>query len=154
MGGWGGRYISYKDNYWTDATDDNNTHKSLWRWIPDLQNDFAARTDWCVLSYDEASHPPVIEEVVAPGVVNPGQKVELNATGTDPDGDNTYYYWWHYPDPSGMDQAIKINHETSSSAYFTVPEMANGSLHIILEVKDDGSPGLKTYRRLIFKVDN
>lgn len=154
LGGWGGRYISHDGNYWMDAPDDGNTHKSLWRWLPDVQNDFEARTDWCIMSYEEANHPPVIEELISPEVVKSGQKVELKAAAMDPDGDNTYYYWWHYPDPSGMNQTIKINHETSNEAYFTVPEMANGSLHIILEVKDDGSPSLKRYSRLVFQVEN
>ncbi len=153
-GGWGGRYVSINGNYYMDAQDDHNTHKTLWRWIPDVQNDFAARTDWCVMSYEEANHPPVIGEVVSAGIVKPGQKVELKASGTDPDGDAIYYYWWHYPDPSGMDQPIKINQETSAGASFTVPEMANGDLHIILEVKDNGSPSLKRYSRLIFKIEN
>ncbi|MFO7935258.1 MAG: DUF1593 domain-containing protein [Bacteroidales bacterium] len=153
-GGWGGRYVSVEGNYWMDAQDDNNTHKALWRWIPDLQNDFSARMDWCIMPYEEANHPPLINELASPGAVKPGQKVELNATGTDPDGDRLYYYWWHYPDPSGIDKPIKIVHETSASAYFIVPEMKSEYLHIILEVADDGSPSLKRYSRLIFTVKN
>ncbi len=154
LGGWGGRYNSVKGNYWMDANDDNNTHKTLWRWIPDLQNDFAARVDWCTKSYKEANHAPVIDSFDAPGVIKPGEKVELNAIGSDPDGDNLYYYWWHYPDPSGMVQHVMINQETSGNAYFIVPEKTGEYIHIILEVKDDGNPSLKTYRRLVFKVDN
>ena len=153
-GGWGGRYASFKDNYWMDAPDDNNIQKPLWRWIPDVQNDFAARTDWCTMSYKEANHPPVIGHMVSPGVVKPGQKVELNASASDPDGDHIYYYWWHYSDVSELAQPVKIVHETSSGAYFIVPQMKNGNLHILLEVSDDGIPSLKRYSRLIFKVEN
>ena len=32
---------------------------TLWRWRDDFQNDFAARMDWCLQSYEEANHPPV-----------------------------------------------------------------------------------------------
>jgi hypothetical protein len=151
-GGWGGRYHSVRGNYWSDATDDNNMQKTLWRWIPAVQNDFEARMDWCVKSYKEANHPPVIEEVTTPEFVKPGQKVELRATATDPDGDKVYYWWWHYPDPSGMSNSIKIVHETSDNAWFTVPENSDKDIHIILEVSDDGSPVLKRYKRLIFKI--
>ncbi|NJM93751.1 MAG: DUF1593 domain-containing protein [Cytophagales bacterium] len=153
-GGWGGRYASASGNYWMDAQDDNNTHKTLWRWIPDLQNDFAARMDWCTKSYQEANHPPVIDEVSTPKVVKPGQKVELNAVGSDPDGDPVFYYWWHYSDASGGGQPIMINNESSSMAYFVVPEDRRADIHIILEVKDNGSPSLKRYSRLIYKVQN
>ncbi len=151
-GGWGGRYQSERGNYWMDAFDDNNERKTLWRWIPAVQNDFEARMDWCVKSYEEANHYPVIEQVTEPYKVIPGQKVDLKATATDTDNDQVYYWWWHYHDPSGMDQPIKITHETSDSAYFIVPEQTNEEIHIILEVTDDGTPELKRYRRLVFQV--
>lgn len=151
-GGWGGRYQPVSSNYWSDATDDNNMQKTLWRWIPAVQNDFAARMDWCVKSYKEANHPPVIEEVTASGTVKPGQKVDLKATASDPDGDAVYYWWRHYPDPSGMSNSIKIVHETSDNAHFTVPENSDKDIHIILEVSDDGTPVLRRFKRLIFKI--
>jgi hypothetical protein len=151
-GGWGGRYQSVRGNYWQDAFDDNNERKTLWRWIPAVQNDYEARMDWCVKSYEEANHPPVINEITVPGPVVPGQKVELNAAASDPDNNQVYYWWWHYPDPSGMNKYIKIEHETSYIAYFTVPEEAKEDIHIILEVTDDGIPELKRYSRLIFKI--
>lgn len=153
-GGWGGRYVSFRNNYWLDAQDDHNTHKTLWRWIPDLQNDFAARVDWCTKSFEEANHPPVIQDVVTSMGVKRGERVELRARGNDPDGDNIYYFWWHYHDASGMGRPVMINQESASNAYFIVPEQASGNIHIILEAKDDGSPTLKRYKRLIFKVEN
>lgn len=153
-GGWGGRFQPENGNYWMDALDDNNERKTLWRWIPAVQNDFAARMDWCIESYEDANHPPIIEQVSEPGLTVQGDKVELNASATDPDGDKVYYWWWHYADASDMNQRIKIIHETSDSAHFIVPEEAKEDIHIILEVTDDGSPELKTYRRLIFKVGN
>ena len=44
-GGWGGRFVPEKGNYWVDAYDDNNERKALWRWCDATQNDFAARMD-------------------------------------------------------------------------------------------------------------
>ena len=35
--------------------------KPMWRWSDAFQNDFAARADWCVKSYEEANHPPVVK---------------------------------------------------------------------------------------------
>ncbi|MFW5756747.1 MAG: nucleoside hydrolase-like domain-containing protein [Tangfeifania sp.] len=151
LGGWGGRYRSVSGNFWNDAFDDNNMQKTLWRWIPAVQNDFEARMDWCIKSFEEANHPPIVEEVTVPGTVKAGQKVELKAAASDPDGDAVYYWWWHYPDPSKMSSYIKIVHETSENAHFTVPENSDKDIHIILEVSDDGDPVLKKYKRLIFR---
>jgi hypothetical protein len=151
-GGWGGRYFPVQGNYWRDAFDDNNDKKALWRWCLATQNDFAARMDWSVKTYEDANHPPVIKSVSKEILVQPGLKVELHADAIDLDGDNVYFWWWHYPDPSGMDQFIKIFDETSNKASFTVPKDSKKDIHIILEVSDDGEPKLKHYQRLIFKL--
>ena len=57
-------YIPYLENSFgrsvkqdTLAFSDNKV--SLWRWRDDFQNDFAARMDWCFMSFEEANHPPV-----------------------------------------------------------------------------------------------
>jgi hypothetical protein len=151
-GGWGGRFYPAQGNYWRDAFDDNNDKKPLWRWCLATQNDFAARMDWCVNSYEEANHPPTIESISEPIAVEPGQKVDLSAKAVDPDGDELYYWWWHYPDPTSMEKAIRITFETSNQATFTVPNDLQEDIHIILEVSDDGTPSLKKYQRLVFKL--
>ena len=63
--------------------------KPTWRWIEALQKDFASRADWCVKSYDEANHPPVVKLANALDITaKPGSKIKLSAKGTtDPDGD-------------------------------------------------------------------
>ena len=35
--------------------------KPQWRWLDAIQNDWAARADWCVKSYQDANHPPVVK---------------------------------------------------------------------------------------------
>ena len=72
--------------------------KPQWRWIDAIQNDFAARADWCVKPYDEANHPPVVKLAHARDLtVQPGQTVSLSAAGTtDPDGNALTYRWWQY----------------------------------------------------------
>lgn len=154
FGGWGGRYTPEKGNFFSDAKDDNNDKKALWRWCPATQNDFAARMDWTVKPYRQANHPPVIERIIWNPGIKPGQKVDMEAVGSDPDGNRVYYWWWHYPDSSGSNQYIKIEEETASKAHFVVPESTTSDIHIILEVTDDGEPPLKRYERLIFKINN
>jgi len=47
---------------------------------------------------------------------------------------------------------LAISNATSSKASFTVPNEPGKSLHIICEVKDDGTPALTSYRRVILKI--
>lgn len=151
-GEWGGGFYPVEGNYWRDAFDNNNDKKALWRWCLATQNDFAARMDWSLNSYEEANHAPIITAVNEEILVQPRQKVMLSAEAMDPDGHEAYYWWWHYPGPSGMEQVVKIFAETSNQATFTVPKDSKEDIHIILEVTDDGEPSLKRYRRLIFKM--
>ena len=79
--------------------------KPQWRWIDALQNDFAARADWCVKPYAEANHPPVVKLAHARDLsVRPGEQISLSAEGTtDPDGDTLSYRWWQYHEADSAD---------------------------------------------------
>lgn len=74
--------------------------KPAWRWPGVQQNDWAARADWCVKPYDEANHPPVVAVDHAVDLkFKPGQRIELDATGsTDIDHDLLSYAWKFYPE--------------------------------------------------------
>ena len=75
--------------------------KPMWRWSDALQNDFAARADWCVQSFEEANHPPVVKLKNALDIsAKPGDKIQLSAKETsDPDGDKLTIQWWQYKEP-------------------------------------------------------
>ena len=81
--------------------------------------------------------------------------VELNAAGSsDPDNDGLSYSWWFYQEPSYYDGTVTIQNDSSEVATVSVPSDAGGkSLHIILEVIDDGEPSLLAYRRMIINVN-
>ena len=92
--------------FWTDAVDevmgvDGNWHTTnkatSWRWRSAYQNDFAARLDWTVKSYNQANHPPVIKLDHADRLsAQPGERVNLSAEATDPDGNTVSYEWFLY----------------------------------------------------------
>ncbi|MEJ0034161.1 MAG: nucleoside hydrolase-like domain-containing protein [Bacteroidota bacterium] len=69
-GGWGGRMVKSASHKWQDgdiAMDFNPTTQKddkaypQTRWIDVMQNDFAARADWCVKSYKDANHAPIVK---------------------------------------------------------------------------------------------
>jgi len=84
-----------------------------------------------------------------------GARVNLDATGThDPDGNALSYRWFVYHEAGTFKDAVEIANSTSPQAYFTAPQVDEPkSLHVILEVRDDGQPPLYSYRRIIVTIE-
>lgn len=124
-----------------------------WRWIGAIQNDFAARADWCVKDFKGANHHPVVQ--VAGELtreVKPGESVQLTCAATDPDGDELKYRWWHYNEADSVTSKIAISDAATQAASLVVPNEPGKQMHIVLEVTDAGSPPLVTYVRVVCKI--
>ena len=130
--------------------------KSIWRWSEAFQNDWAARADWCVKSYDEANHQPVVKLANACDLkVKPGDIVTLSAKGTtDPDGDELKYRWWQYEEADTYEGTITIQNAGKRDASFTVPgdNCRGKTIHVICEVTDTGTPPLTRYQRVVVEI--
>lgn len=139
-----------------DTTTFTGYKVTLWRWRDDFQNDFAARMDWCLSSYEDSNHPPVPvltgpEEII----VKSGKGFHLDASSsTDPDGDNLSFLWYHYPEAGSYNTPISIGGaENAHGLYMTAPKVEQEeTVHIILKVSDKGSPALSRYKRIIVNV--
>jgi hypothetical protein len=131
--------------------------KPIWRWMEAFQNDFAARADWCVKSFEEANHPPVVVLAHAADLkVQPGATVKLSAKGSsDPDGDELEYRWWKYGEAGSYDGTLDIQDAAKQDASFTVPGDAGKgkTVHIICEVTDSGTPRLTRYQRVVVEIE-
>ncbi len=159
---------------WTDSVDKvqgvdgkwySSNHATVWRWREAYQHDFAARIDWTVAKrFEDANHNPVVvvngdkTENPVRIAVKAGEKVELDATGTrDPDGDDLTYRWFVYteagsfqPDKPGV---FDISGSSEVRARFAAPRASKPvTIHLILEVKDNGRPSLYSYRRVILDL--
>lgn len=166
-GGWGGRMVQSKENpnRWEDGkhvtdfnpyTKKSDTTYPQTRWINVLQHDFAARADWCVMSYEEANHPPVVKLSHPQDiVVKPGRKITLSGAASDPDGDALGYRWWQYEEVDSYKGKLTIQNPDRKKASFTVPKDAKTgeTLHLILEVTDAGTPSLTRYQRVIATIE-
>ena len=183
-GSWGGRYEFYQPRtekwflepetrpLWTNTMDEvlgsdgswhTSNHATIWRWRTDYQNDFSARMDWTIKSYEEANHPPVPklnhdQQLTAKA----GDRIELSAEGSrDPDGDALSYKWIYYGEvgtftvsTARTGDPLKIEGIEKVNASFVVPKKARlGSMHIILAVTDQGTPALTRYKRVIVTVN-
>lgn len=113
--------------------------------------------------------------------IEAGEEVELDATGSyDPDGDDLTFSWFHYrevtaaatglvdpqipkipiTDISGNipNSRVKITLPPPEKCAIDLlsgePQVEGQAYHFILEVKDNGSPSLVSYKRVVVQVTN
>jgi hypothetical protein len=147
---------------WSDGrTEHDNTYCALFRWREAIQNDFAARMDWCASPYDQANHQPVavvngnrtgnVIRVTAAA----GERVALDGSESyDPDGNELCFTWWHYPEPGSWKGELAIEGADTPAATVLVPEANRGeTFHVVLTVRDNGTPPLVAYRRIVFTIE-
>jgi len=158
FGGWGGRFQANTMNkkHWFDSEEGT---WAVTRWQYARQNNFAARMDWCVQNYSNANHNPVAV-INGDNTLNilyltavPRQTVTLNAEGSfDPDGNSLSYRWWQYNEADSYEGSIKLENSTQKHTSFVVPsDFGLKTIHIILEITDNGTPNLTSYRRIVVK---
>ncbi len=165
-GGWGGRFVASKTNsrLWEDGKEitDYNPYTKIQdaafpqtRWTGEIQNDFAARAEWCVKSYKDCNHPPVVK-ITGPKnlTAKPGQKIKLSGTASDPDGNEVTYHWWQYAEAGTYPEKIEIQDGDSQNASITIPKdvKPGQNIQIVLEVKDNGAPQLTRYGRIVIAI--
>ncbi|HWG44353.1 MAG TPA: CocE/NonD family hydrolase [Gemmataceae bacterium] len=163
-GGWGGRFTTAGRGLYRDARDKvgavTDARATVWRWRPAFQADFQARMDWCVQSFREANHPPLagfrsdVSRKVVRLEATPGERLALDASESqDPDRHHLAFKWYVYPEAGTYRGEATLENAGASKATLCVPKDAAGkTLHVILEVTDDGSPALTAYRRVVILV--
>jgi hypothetical protein len=120
--------------------------------------------DWV----DEAgSNVPPVAKVGTDSTYNiinasgyPGGSVTLNASNSrDDNGDDLTYKWYVYEEPGTYSYAGDIDtiiaNTSAASTTLTIPSDADSDdyIHVILEVIDDGTPALTSYRRVLINVN-
>ncbi|MDE7420246.1 MAG: DUF1593 domain-containing protein [Muribaculaceae bacterium] len=178
-GGWGGRFSKdrvknirgmdfiersgkeekvFDDYYMIGSAPEGN--QSIKIWEEAIHNDFAARMKWTQeKDFEKANHHPVAAYNGDTGrypvylYANPGDTVFLSASGScDPDNDELEYSWNVYEEPSEYGGQIIFDRSNERDCRIIVPErVGDDGIHIILEVSDNGSPKLTSYRRIIIK---
>ena len=135
----------------------DNSYCSIFRWREAYQNDFEARMDWCVNEYANANHNPKLvvngdkTTNVVYNEVTIGETLNLDASGSfDPDGDELTYKWWVYPEPGNYEGTLAIENASSQTAKINIPlDAIDKTIHVILEVTDNGMPRLYSFRRIV-----
>jgi len=178
-GGWGGRFTSDKhanEGGMGNRNSDFSKWGTYYMYVSEpegikavnlfnkhILNDFIARMQWSSTSdFKAVNHHPVaaigkdkslktINKDVLPGTVLP-----LDASASsDIDGNKLSYRYWVYSAPGTYKGSINMTMDSldSPKVYVNIPEDASGkNFHIILEVTDNGTPALTSYRRIVVNV--
>lgn len=158
-GGWGDMFEKFPlENVWLANP---QKPEGLMRWLPAATNSFYARCMWEENDYESCNHAPVAGykgDTSAEFIyleANSGDQIILDAKGSnDPDGNELNYNWWHYNRADSYDHSINIKNNENQKTEITIPADAKGkNIHIILEVKDNVSPVLTAYRRIIISCN-
>ncbi|HVU25772.1 MAG TPA: DUF1593 domain-containing protein [Opitutus sp.] len=178
LGGWGGRYALYQPAgetrpIWTDNAStrdrvevepgrfENSNQATIWRWREPFQNDFAARMNWCVApEVNDANHNPhaALDGNHSTDVLTlsarPGATIPLSAAGTDAGdaGQDVKVTWWIYREAGTLDGARLTATSGPETAVVLPTAPTAGTVHVILQAEDHGSPQLFSFRRVIIGV--
>ncbi|WP_313554809.1 DUF1593 domain-containing protein [Miniimonas arenae] len=165
-GGWGGRQqqngtdpVSWTNRGVRDVGPDGSPRNdySAARWFEDFQLDFAARLQWAVTpDFADANHAPDVSVDQGIDLVRrAGETVDLSATSSDPDGDGVSTQWWQYREAGTYPDALTLTSDTENgTTSFQIPADATPgqTIHLIAEVKDDATPSLTSYQRVVITI--
>jgi hypothetical protein len=177
-GGWGGRQSEKSFSWSVPATTDSvkkdtvnsdliitetslnalagNNVNNFPDFFPAAENDFGERMRWSVThNFKEANHAPVVNVKSQSISAHPGENVLVQAMVKDPDGNSVSVKWWQFMTGT-YPKEVLIEKQGKNSASVVIPSDAKSgqTIHLIIEAKDNGSPVLTSYQRVIITVNN
>ncbi len=83
----------------------------------------------------------------------PGKPITLDAAkSSDPDRNNLTFKWFRYDKADTYDGSLELTDPTNPFQKLKVPsDLKDKNIHLVLEVRDNGTPELVSYRRVIIK---
>jgi hypothetical protein len=180
-GGWGGRFDTLRvagirgmdwvtksgldesqyDPYYMIPSAEEGSDAII-KWKSAILNDFAARMLWTVTdNYSQANHHPRIVigrdegKTIITKTVRAGKEITLDARRSfDPDGNRIPFKWSFYEEPSSYKGELTLDTSKEGKCSIAIPKSAAGhTIHVILELTDDGVPSLTAYRRFVISCN-
>lgn len=123
--------------------------------FPKAQADFAARLKWSVTpKFTDANHEPIVKvEGPLNIMASAGDKIRLNGSVLDVDGNKISIKWWQL-EVGSYPNKVTITKPDALQTEIQIPKDAEvgQTIHLILEATDNGSPALTRYQRVILTI--
>jgi hypothetical protein len=123
---------------------------------PAAQNDLAARLRWSVTPrYAGANHEPRVTIRGTSRIsARRGETIRLQGVVSDPDDNAVTVRWWQWTDVGTYPGRVTLTSPGALATTVEVPSDARAgqTVHLILEVTDNGAPPLTRYQRVIISV--
>ena len=86
--------------------------------------------------------------------VKSGELVSLDASkSTDPDGNPITFRWWQYYEAGSFKHMVTIDQPAGKRISLVAPKVEKPeTIHLILEITDQGKPSLFSFQRMIITV--
>lgn len=161
QGSWGSMFRpmdgSFPERYYYTCDVDQN---ELIRWIPEATNSFMNRLQWSVKEPGEVNREPVAvlngdkSKHIITVQAKPEEEITLDASKSfDPDGDKIQFNWFRYREADSYSGDFEIDNPGGEVQTIVVPsDLKEEEIHLVLEVRDKGTPGLAAYRRVIIRT--
>ncbi|NJK95960.1 MAG: DUF1593 domain-containing protein [Bacteroidales bacterium] len=163
QGSWGNRFSQmekpFPKGYYHSC---NHNASELTRWNSEAKNSFQNRLLWSVKNPEEVNREPVAvvnrdnSNKIITLYVTPGKSITLDATkSSDTDRDGLTFKWFRYDEADNYDGSFGLTEPANAIQKLVVPSDLNDkNIHLVLQVSDNGTPGLAVYRRVIIKAEN
>jgi hypothetical protein len=162
---WGGYFekmktpdsVTYAYTNFSGTRAYDTSYKYVNYFYPANFNNFAARMDWAQSGTGNRNPVVIVNNDSSYSIikVEPLVSTELTLNGADsydPDGNTLTFKWWVMAAAGTYPQSISIANASSNSCSIDIPaNSAEKTIHIICEVKDNGTPNLTSYRRIIIE---
>lgn len=86
----------------------------------------------------------------------PGKSITLDATkSSDPDRNSLTFKWFRYDEADTYNGPFELIDPTNPFQKLIIPsDLSDKNIHLVLEVRDNGTPQLVVYRRVIINSKN
>ncbi len=145
-------------NYWNPVDDayvdiygETVYTESMWGYVEHIQNDFAARANWCVSNVNDEQAPVVEIKESKDIFVTKGQEIQLHLKRQE----NVDYSIKYYQDASSYKKCIDTHINNNVISINLPNDLENkDQLHFIIEGKNKDKHRLARFAQIIFTVND